>query len=342
MIDDKRMQKIEALLAQAEGTPYPEEAAAFARKAQELMTRWQIDEAVLAAARQDREAQVDDIDALQFYVVSNIYLEGRLSLLNIVCAWNHCRATALSRCDYRCRACGLTWRPPHARRRPIDGCCSCVESTKSERVKRITIVGTSRDREYARRLWLSLQVQAATEMAGEEAQAALAKDEAEEFDLPWWRPPTAQDRAGFRKRWRISFLRGYRQTIARRLREAADAVASAHEAGDECVALALSTLDDAVARQQAEILGTIGNRAPSKATGAGELSAPAGRAAGERAAIPVNGAELDGRKALAAGQKGGVTRCLDARSVPPQDAVGRPALPACARATTVRFAITVG
>ena len=51
--EDKMLAKVQALLAKAESTPYPEEAAAFVAKAQELMTRYAIDE-VLATSRSRR------------------------------------------------------------------------------------------------------------------------------------------------------------------------------------------------------------------------------------------------------------------------------------------------
>lgn len=47
-MSDKRMDKIIALLKQAEGTNHPEEAKTFTAKAQALMTEWEIDEAQLA------------------------------------------------------------------------------------------------------------------------------------------------------------------------------------------------------------------------------------------------------------------------------------------------------
>ena len=46
---DKWLDRVQGLLAKADSTPFPEEAEALVAKAQELMTRHQIDEAMLAA-----------------------------------------------------------------------------------------------------------------------------------------------------------------------------------------------------------------------------------------------------------------------------------------------------
>src|SRR5215469_5154707 len=48
--ETKWVERVAALLRQAESTPHPEEAAAFTAKATELITRHQISEAALAAA----------------------------------------------------------------------------------------------------------------------------------------------------------------------------------------------------------------------------------------------------------------------------------------------------
>ena len=52
-MSDDRLATIRGLLAKAEGTPFPAEAEAFLAKATELMTRYAIDEAMLAADRPD-------------------------------------------------------------------------------------------------------------------------------------------------------------------------------------------------------------------------------------------------------------------------------------------------
>jgi hypothetical protein len=55
------MTKLRKLLAKAEGTDVPTEAEAFMAKAQELMARWQIDEALLAEAEGRAAARVTSL-----------------------------------------------------------------------------------------------------------------------------------------------------------------------------------------------------------------------------------------------------------------------------------------
>jgi hypothetical protein len=52
-VSDERLEKIRALLAKAEATPFPEEAESFNTKASELMAKYSIDEAMLARDRGD-------------------------------------------------------------------------------------------------------------------------------------------------------------------------------------------------------------------------------------------------------------------------------------------------
>jgi hypothetical protein len=55
-VSDERLEKIRALLAKAEATPFPEEAETFNTKASELMAKYSIDEAMLARDRGDGSA----------------------------------------------------------------------------------------------------------------------------------------------------------------------------------------------------------------------------------------------------------------------------------------------
>lgn len=80
---DKRLKKILALLAQAEGTNVPEEAKTFSAKAQELMTAWQIDEAQLAAAAAASGARVREIPSDE-----RVWLPGTMYKASTVEVWD--------------------------------------------------------------------------------------------------------------------------------------------------------------------------------------------------------------------------------------------------------------
>lgn len=79
--------RIRALLAKAEGTAYPEEAEALTAKAQELMARHSIDEALLTAG-----APSPDTPGACRIGVEPPYEQAKAVLLDAVAAANHCRA----------------------------------------------------------------------------------------------------------------------------------------------------------------------------------------------------------------------------------------------------------
>ncbi|MFF3629977.1 DUF2786 domain-containing protein [Streptomyces sp. NPDC002164] len=86
--DEPRMlTRIRALLAKAEATGYPEEAEALTTKAQELMARHSIDEALLAARTHSAEAP----GACRIGVDAP-YETARAILLDAVASANRCRA----------------------------------------------------------------------------------------------------------------------------------------------------------------------------------------------------------------------------------------------------------
>jgi hypothetical protein len=82
--------RIQALLDKAESTPYPEEAEAFLAKAQELMARDAIDEAMLAAVATNRE-EVELLDL----AIEPPYASAKLALLGVVGHANRCRTVSL-------------------------------------------------------------------------------------------------------------------------------------------------------------------------------------------------------------------------------------------------------
>ncbi|WP_186581900.1 DUF2786 domain-containing protein [Streptomyces sp. BK340] len=83
----RMLTRIRALLAKAEATGYPEEAEALSAKAQELMARHSVDEALLAAA-----APAPDVPGACRIGVEPPYEQAKAMLLDAVATANHCRA----------------------------------------------------------------------------------------------------------------------------------------------------------------------------------------------------------------------------------------------------------
>jgi hypothetical protein len=111
-IPDAIAERITALLDKAESTSYPEEADAFLAKAQQLMARHAIDEAMLDAARgsQDEIAQID-------LVIAAPYASAKSVLLGAVAAANRCRVVSATRPNGRvlCTMVGFDTDIRHAR-----------------------------------------------------------------------------------------------------------------------------------------------------------------------------------------------------------------------------------
>ncbi len=83
----RMLTRIRALLAKAEATGYPEEAEALSAKAQELMARHSIDEALLSAG-----APAPDAPGACRIGVEPPYEQAKAVLLDAVATANHCRA----------------------------------------------------------------------------------------------------------------------------------------------------------------------------------------------------------------------------------------------------------
>lgn len=86
----RMLEKVRALLAKAESTDFDEEAEAFTAKAQELMARYAIDEAVLEASRprQGHDATIDET----VVVIPDPYASPKALLLHVVASENRCRS----------------------------------------------------------------------------------------------------------------------------------------------------------------------------------------------------------------------------------------------------------
>ncbi|MFB7089657.1 DUF2786 domain-containing protein [Streptomyces sp. NPDC056296] len=85
--ESRTLARIRALLAKAEATGYPEEAEALSAKAQELMARHSVDEALLSA-----HAPSPDTPGACRIGVEPPYEQAKAVLLDAVAAANHCRA----------------------------------------------------------------------------------------------------------------------------------------------------------------------------------------------------------------------------------------------------------
>ncbi|MFI8069832.1 DUF2786 domain-containing protein [Streptomyces sp. NPDC086033] len=85
--DARMLGRIRALLAKAEATGYPEEAEALTAKAQELMARHSVDEALL-----DARAPAKDAPGACRIGVEPPYEQAKAVLLDAVATANHCRA----------------------------------------------------------------------------------------------------------------------------------------------------------------------------------------------------------------------------------------------------------
>ena len=81
------LHKVTSLLAKAESTTFPDEAEALTAKAQELMTRYAIDQAQLECGRGD-----EPVAGGRRLAVDDPYANARYLLLSAVAAANRCRA----------------------------------------------------------------------------------------------------------------------------------------------------------------------------------------------------------------------------------------------------------
>lgn len=84
---DAWLDRVSALLAKAESTDYPEEAEALLAKAQELMSRHAIDEAMLARSGRHGSTAI----GTRTIVVAPPYATAKASLLGAVAQANDCR-----------------------------------------------------------------------------------------------------------------------------------------------------------------------------------------------------------------------------------------------------------
>lgn len=91
-LDPKMLGRVRALLAKAESTEFPEEADSFTEKAQELMTRYSIDVAMVAATS---GVAVGGPVGRRIHLEPP-YIDAKASLVHAVASANRCRSVLLS------------------------------------------------------------------------------------------------------------------------------------------------------------------------------------------------------------------------------------------------------
>jgi hypothetical protein len=89
---DPHAERVAALLSKAESTPYEAEAQAFLAKAQELMARHAIDEAMLEGVR----ATPEEVESLDLVILTP-YASAKSVLLGAVAGANRCRVVSANR-----------------------------------------------------------------------------------------------------------------------------------------------------------------------------------------------------------------------------------------------------
>jgi hypothetical protein len=136
----KYVQKIQALLAKAEASHFPGEAKLFTAKAQQLMTKWRIDAAMLDA----KTSQIEPIIAHDVWIKANAYYAPKAELLRKVAKANNCENI-------------------HGR--------SCFGD-----LQKMTLVGFKNDCDFVERLFMSLITQANTALIQPDTQAQITQE----------------------------------------------------------------------------------------------------------------------------------------------------------------------
>lgn len=149
-LNAERLEKIRALLAKAEATHFPEEAKAFTAKAEELMLKWSIDEAMLNMAR---KGTTDDgtLDETAVWIMANEFRGPKIDLCNRL-AIHHDAKIIIYPQTYR----------------TIDG--------KHKRMVKIGVIGFERDRRFVELVFTSLLLQSELEFLLPDTQIKLQSE----------------------------------------------------------------------------------------------------------------------------------------------------------------------
>ncbi|MBO0822586.1 MAG: DUF2786 domain-containing protein [Actinobacteria bacterium] len=89
--DQRMLARVRALLAKAESTEFAEEAEALTARAQQLMAKHSIDEALLAAAAADASGRPGLTSGVRLFI-DNPYEHAKAVLLQVIATANRCRA----------------------------------------------------------------------------------------------------------------------------------------------------------------------------------------------------------------------------------------------------------
>ncbi|GAB3007542.1 DUF2786 domain-containing protein [Amycolatopsis acidiphila] len=91
-VDEKMLARVRALLAKAESTQFPEEAEALSAKAQELMSRYSFEQALVSPARPGGAAR-------RFWL-DEPYVGAKSALVTAVASANRCRAVSYEKLGF--------------------------------------------------------------------------------------------------------------------------------------------------------------------------------------------------------------------------------------------------
>lgn len=179
MSDLGRMAKIQALLAKAESSTFPEEAKVFTAKAYELMEKWAIDEAMMRGMRPESI----EVGTVKFDLAYSPYLAPKRQLLHVLALHFDCRAVFTS---YTNR----------------------YTSDKSKRnVSYVTLVGMEKDLQFVRMLFTSLLLQADIEFLTDAVQSACRTETSHPGHRIKWR-----------NTWMLGYINGIMVKLAERKR----------------------------------------------------------------------------------------------------------------------------
>lgn len=247
----KYLDRIIALLAKAEDpAATPEEAKAYAAKAQELATKWQIDEAQLASHR-PASSVGEEPGQTAIWFDFGPYMLMRIQLLNVVAEANGCK---------------LVYTPGLYKR---DRYFQKVANKKGGYAKgaKARIYGFESGRQVTQLVYASLLIQLENEFAKPYIQRQLA------YEAP---------KAGNRIKWKNGFVQGFAQGVQLRFIQAAKRVTDDVPGS----ALALRDRGEQVAQYMAEDCGKVRQQ---KSSAGGYSGRTEGFVAGKRADIGQTG-----------------------------------------------------